>query len=115
MQIGVSGHNEHPAGNNASSLPKTDTWLLCDREPDQTQHAMTLSPGNTLYGQGSLNHMDEIRLIRDGSRLSFLLNGIPQVYLQADCVCVCMCVRVHWYGCLAPRGCLHACRDARTQ
>jgi len=48
---------------------------------------MTLIPGNILFGKGTLNHMDEIRLIRDGPRLSFLLNGIPQV-----CLCGSVCV-----------------------
>jgi len=87
VQIGVSAHKEHPGGTGASSPPTTNTWLLCDREPAQTEHAMTLIPGNILFGQGTLNHMDEIRLIRDGPRLSFLLNGIPQV-----CLCGSVCV-----------------------
>jgi hypothetical protein len=31
LRIGVTSHAKHPAGCEASSLPLSDTWLLCDR------------------------------------------------------------------------------------
>jgi hypothetical protein len=31
LRIGVTSHETHPAGNEGSSLPLADTWLLCDR------------------------------------------------------------------------------------
>jgi len=31
LRIGVTSHQAHPAGSDASSLPLADTWLLCDR------------------------------------------------------------------------------------
>ncbi|EKX37226.1 hypothetical protein GUITHDRAFT_116641 [Guillardia theta CCMP2712] len=35
-------------------------------------------PGDRKFGLGKLNTADEIRVIRDGPRLSFLINGRQQ-------------------------------------
>ena len=80
LRIGVTSHAKHPAGCEASSLPLSDTWLLCDRDVAEGEgdHVLKLKPGDKAYGFGSLSYLDEVRIVRDGPRLSFLLNGIPQ-------------------------------------
>ena len=68
----------------------SDTCVLCDAPPAKDANrgrmagckdaAFRLSPGDTPYGKGvaqsSLADGDEIRVIRDGPRLSFAVNGI---------------------------------------
>ena len=78
LQIGVSSHAEHPAGGSASSLPAADTWVLHDEAATDTDHAMTLLPSGRKYGYGSLSLGDEVRIIREGERVHFVLNGLPQ-------------------------------------
>ena len=90
LRLGVTALRRHPAGNSASTLPAANTWLLCDAPPAKDANrgrmagckdaAFRLSPGDTPYGKGvaqsSLADGDEIRVIRDGPRLSFAVNGI---------------------------------------
>ena len=53
--------------------------LLSDAVEGEGDRALKLQPGGKAYGFGAMCYLDEVRIIRDGPRLSFLLNGIPQV------------------------------------
>ena len=54
------------------------TWLLHDEAGADYDHKMKLLPSGKEHGFGTLSLGDEVRVIRQGPRVRFLLNGLPQ-------------------------------------
>jgi hypothetical protein len=63
----------------ARALSLNFSLIHRDVAEGEGDHVLKLKPGDKAYGFGSLSYLDEVRIVRDGPRLSFLLNGIPQV------------------------------------
>ena len=63
----------------ARALSLNFSLIHRDVAEGEGDHVLKLKPGDKAYGFGSLSYLDEVRIVRDGPRLSFLVNGIPQV------------------------------------